>query len=324
MTPPDPLRIGVLSAARIAPKAVIEPARRHGGAVVTRVAARDPARAESFAAEWAIPAVARDYQALCEADDVDVVYVATPAALHHRWTLAALAAGKDVLCEKPLAANANQAAEMVAAAAQAGRRLIEAYHWRYHAVAGRIAELTAGLGRLQRVEGVFALPDMADGDIRWDLSLGGGSLMDLGCYPVQWVRFVTGEEPTVVAAEATVGPPGVDAAMVAELVFPSGATGQIRSSMRGGSEREIGLTVTGERGRLEVLNPLAPQQGNQLVLGRHRETVPAEPSSYDAQLAAVVTALRAGTPVPTEGADSVATMAVIDACYLAAGLELRR
>jgi predicted dehydrogenase len=111
--------------------------------------------------------------------------------------------------------------------------------------------------------------------------------------------------------------------MEAELAFPSGTTGRIVSAMRGDPERVISLVVEGERGRLEVANPLAPQLGNLVRLGDHREVVTAEPSTYAAQLDAVVAALRTGAPVPTEGEDSVATMTVIDACYLAAGLQPR-
>jgi predicted dehydrogenase len=321
----DEVRFGVLGAARIAPLALLEPAARLPGVRVTRVAARQPERARAFALEHGIPGVSASYAELVEADDVDVVYNPLPISLHAEWTIAALRAGKHVLCEKPFASNAIEAAEMVAVAVAEDRVLGEAFHYRYHPLFTRLLEVVASgvLGSLEHLEAVFNVP-VERPDIRWDYATGGGSLMDLGCYPVSWVRHVTGSEPVVESAEAVEDPERVDASISAQLRFPSGATATVRSSMTTGPE--IHLAVVGSRGRVDVANPLAPQLGNNLVIqseAGHSEGPIDAGVTYQHMLRDFVDHVVHGLPYPTQGVDSVANMTVIDAIYQAAGLPLR-
>ena len=321
----NPLRFGILGAARIAPKALVEPAAKLATVAVTRVAARDPQRAEAFAAEHGIDGVASDYRQLITADDVDVVYNPLPMSLHAQWTIAALRAGKHVFCEKPLAANATEAAEMVRVAEDEGLLLAEAFHYRYHPMFGRILdEVGSGrIGKITHIEGSFEV-QIPKPNLRWDYATAGGSLMDLGCYPMSWLRHVTGEEPIVTSAEAVEGPKNIDASISAELRFPSGATGRVRSAMDRGPD--INLTIEGTTGRILASNPMAPQNGNRLtIFSRGGETSgPIEAGvSYDHMLRAFVDFVIHGAPFPTRGADSVANMAAIDAVYLAAGLPRR-
>ncbi len=319
------VRFGVLGAARIAPKALIEPVAALTGVEVTVVAARDRGRAEAFAAEHGVGRVADDYAAVIAADDVDVVYNPLPMSHHAEWTIAALQAGKHVFCEKPFASNAAEAAEMVRVADETGLVLGEAFHYHYHPMFQRILGLVRGgaIGRLEHVEGRFDVP-IAQPDLRWDYATSGGSLMDLGCYPVSWVRHLAGEEPEVVSARASEGPAHIDAAMEAELRFPSGATGLVASAMDRGPA--IALTVVGSEGRIEAVNPMAPQNGNVLSVTTKRGTTsgPVDAGiSYDHMVRAFLDHLVHGTPFPTRGQDSVANMAAIDAIYAAAGLPLR-
>ncbi|MEM9893581.1 MAG: Gfo/Idh/MocA family oxidoreductase [Actinomycetota bacterium] len=321
------LRFGVLGAARIAPKALIDPVAKLPDVQVTRVAARDRGRAEAFAAEHGIAAVADGYQDLIEADDVDVVYNPLPMSHHAHWTIAALRAGKHVFCEKPFAANAGEAAEMIRVAEETGLALGEAFHYRYHPLFGRILdEVRSGrLGRLRHLEARFEIT-IGKPDLRWDYATAGGSLMDLGCYPVSWVRHIVGEEPTVTAAtvEADGDDPLVDAAIEARLAFPSGATATVASSMV--SERGIGLVVEGTDGRVVVDNPMAPQAGNSLTIETAGGTTsgPVDAGvSYDHMVRAFVDHLVHGADFPTRGQDSIANMAAIDAIYIAAGLPVR-
>ena len=321
-----PLRIGVLGAARIAPPAVLAPARRSERVEVVAVAARDVGRARRFAEEHGGLRVAPDYQALVESPDLDAIYVALPAALHARWTERALRAGKHVLCEKPFASNAGEAEQMVAAAVSADRVLMEAFHYRFHPLADRIrAIVTSGeLGRIRAIEGVFTVA-IKPGDIRHDLALGGGGLMDLGCYPVHWARLVAGSEPSVISAEAVTGEPGVDLVMSAELAF-DGPRARIHCSMAPGMERRATLRVRGDDGELFVENPLAPQNGHRMEItgpgGTRVEQVPGA-TSYDYQLEAFAAAVLDGGPRLTGGADAIANMRVIDAIYRAAGMSPR-
>mgnify|MGYP001826472194 CR=1 FL=1 len=320
------LRFGVLGAARIAPPALLVPASRIDSIEVTRVAARDRSRAETFAAEHGIPHVADDYRAVIEADDVDVVYTPLPMHLHAEWTIAALRAGKDVLCEKPFASNAAEAEEMVQVAEEEGRILGEAFHHWYHPMFQRVLTVIRSgvIGSVTRAEGYFNI-EIDQPDIRWQYETSGGSLMDLGCYSVIWVRHAVGEEPAVVSAEAEVGPPRVDAAISAELTFPSGATGLVQSSMIS-QDADIRLVVTGTEGEIVAVNPLAPQKGNTLTIrtasGETSGQIDAG-STYEHMVRAFADHVRHGLPFPTQGRDSIANMAAIDAIYTEAGLPLR-
>ena len=151
------IRIGILGAAKIAPPVVINPSRDNPDFEVVAVAARDPQRAKAYAAEHKIPNVAKDYDALVRRDDVDLVYNALPPGGHARWTIAALQAGKHVLCEKPFAMNAAQVKRMNEAAAKSGRKLVEAFHYRHHNVMKRAVEIARSgeLGKVVRVDADF-------------------------------------------------------------------------------------------------------------------------------------------------------------------------
>ena len=332
MTPAAPLRLGVLGAARITPPAVIEPARRSARVRVVAIAARDTARAQRFALDHGSLRVEPGYDALLESPDVNAVYIALPAALHAHWTVRALRAGKHVLCEKPFASNAGEAEQMVAAAALADRVLLEAFHYRFHPLADRIRAIAASgeIGRIDAIDGVFTVA-IRPGDIRHDLALGGGGLIDLGCYPVHWARLVASSEPAVVSAEATLGAPGIDMSMTAELAFTApdggpGARARIHCSMASGMERRATLHVRGDRGELTVENPLAPHAGHRLEVhgpdGTRTENV-AGGTTYDHQLEAFAAAVLDGGPRITGGADAIANMRVIDAIYRAAGMSPR-
>jgi predicted dehydrogenase len=326
------MRIGLLAAARITTAAVVEPATRIDGADVVAVAARTLERAQVAADRWGLGLAFGSYQELVESPEIDAIYIATPAALHHRWTLAALAAGKHVLCEKPFASNAGEAREMVAAADAAGLVLMEAFHWRYHPLVGQMrAILDSGrLGTIKRVEGTFELSEdvIPRGDIRWDIEIGGGALMDLGCYPVHWVRWAVGAEPTVISAEAVCPEPEIDGRLSAELLWASGTTGRIRCSMIEplGSPTVLRLDVFGSEGKMLVTNPIAPQSGTRLVVetSAGTDTIAVDRSAtYDHQLAAFRDAVELGIAPPTSGAEPIANMVVIDDCYRAAGLQPR-
>lgn len=327
----QPLRFGVLGASRIAPHALINPISKIDSAVVSRVAARDRGRAESYAADNGIPEVSDGYADVLEADDVDVVYNPLPMHLHKEWTIAALRAGKHVLCEKPFASNAAEALEMIDVAKESGLILGEAFHHWYHPFFQRILQLIdlGTIGSLTRVEAYFnvQIPEMYDGrpDIRWDYSASGGALMDLGCYSTIWVRHAVGETPTVVSATATERPENIDADMKAELSFPSGVTGRIECSMIS-DDHDIRLEVVGTEGSITAVNPLAPHTGNSLTIrnqhGESSGTIEAG-VTYEHMCRAFVDHVQVGTPFPTQGDDSIANMVAIDAMYTAAGLPLR-
>ena len=325
------LRIGILGAANIAPTALIKPARSVERATVVAVAARDRARAEAFAGKWSIPTVHDSYGAVIADPDIDAIYNPLPYGAHAQWTIEALRAGKHVLCEKPLTSNAVQAREVAGVAADSGRVLMEAFHYRYHPMMQRAVEVAQGgeLGDLRHVESWMQIPLFKRQDIRFDFALAGGALMDLGCYSIHQLRSLVGEEPAVVSAEAKErsGAPGVDRWARAKLQFPGGATGGFTVSLYGARLLRIGFRVVGSKGELRVFNPAGPHLAHRFsvrLLGgsKRRESFPRVPT-YNYQLEAFCAATLDDGPVLTDPHDSVANMEVIDAVYAAAGLPLR-
>ncbi len=324
-----PLRLGLIGASRIVPAAIVEPAIANDDVQIVGIAARDRTRAEEFASQHNMAMLFDSYAHLIESHDVDVVYISTPPFNHESLTLAALAAGKHVICEKPIAMNAVQAARMVEAAKTSHRVLIEAYHWRYHPMASRItAILSSGaIGEVIDIDAVFSIPLVPAGDFRWNTSLGGGVLMDVGCYPVQWARHVAQCEASVLSAQMVCGPvdrsdASADASMTATLLFSNGITARLHSDMGEGSNLAATLTVAGSRGSMVVQNPLAPQFGNSITVESEgvttRETVE-RGTTYEWQLRAIVEAIQHGTPSPTGGTDSMHTMVAIDSIYTKSG-----
>jgi len=322
------VRIGVLGAAQIAPAALINPAKDDVEVVVAAVAARDVSRAEAFAAKHGITRVHDSYEALIADPDVDAVYNPLPNGLHGRWTRAALAAGKHVLCEKPFTANAAEAREVADLAAKSDRVVMEAFHYRYHPFALRAEEIIASgeLGTLQRVDVAFCFPLPKFSDIRYNYSLAGGATMDAGCYAVHMLRTFGGSTPEVVSAQAKLRDPQVDRAMTAELRFPGGHTGRLRCSMWSTDLLRISVRVIGDAGELRMLNPVLPQLFHRLSVrsadGKRVERFPRR-ATYAYQLDAFAAAVLREEPVRTTPKDAVENMTVIDAIYRVAGLPVR-
>jgi predicted dehydrogenase len=323
-TDAPPLRIGILGAARIAPMALLQPARRVGGVRVLAVAARDPARAGAFAARHGIPRVHPSYEALLDDAEIEAIYNPLPNSLHAVWTIRALDAGKHVLCEKPFAANAAEAEAMAAAAVRTRLVLMEAFHYRYHALFARMRGiLEAGeLGAVRHLEASFCVPILRRADIRWRADLAGGALMDAGCYTMHLLRHLAGAEPEVVSARAIWTKGGVDRWLTADLRFPQGRTARLTCALLSAAFIRVSARVTGDAGTLGVINPIAPQFFHRLRVvnraGRRVERVAGAPT-YDEQLRAFVAAVRRGAPFPTNPSDAVANMRAIDAAYAAAG-----
>lgn len=322
----DRVRFGVLGAARITPEALLRPARDNADVTVVAVAARDVERARAFAARHGIAVVRSSYEELVADPGIDAVYNPLPNGLHGRWTKAALAAGKHVLCEKPFTANATEAREV--AEATGDRVVMEAFHYRYHPVAARMAEIAGSgeLGRLLTIETNICFPLPRFSDIRYSPDLAGGAMMDTGCYAVHMARLLGGGEPEVTSAKARLERPGVDRAMLVELRFPGGHTGTARCSLWSSDLLRLGARVVGERGEMRVFNPLAPHFYHRISVrtdaGKRVEQL-SRRHTYDYQLDAFAAAVLHGAPVLTGPDDSIANMTVIDAAYRAADLSPR-
>ena len=329
--PVEPLRIGVLGAARIAERGIAVPARDTGSRLVA-IAARDPARAEAFARAHGVERVLPSYADVLADPEVEAVYNPLPNVLHGPWNLAAIAAGKHVLSEKPFASDAAEAAEVRDAAHRAGVTVMEGFHHLYHPVMRRLLELVGSgeLGDVVHVEATVAMLPPDAGDPRWSLELAGGALMDLGCYGLHALRSLapwTGGEPEPLTARAgeRAGAPGVDEWMDADLRFSSGATATVRCSMVH-PDRDFSLRVVGTRGEATAPAFVEPNRDDRVLVrtpaGERTEHLGTR-TSYTYQLEAFIAAIRGGTPVPTGPDDAVATMTLIDRCYRLAGLRPR-
>ena len=315
------IRLGILGAARIAKGAIFEPAPGQDGISVHSIASRSLSRAEAMAEEWGVPNIAASYAALISAPDIDAIYIGLPPSEHREWTLAALAAGKHVLCEKPFAMNAAEAAEMEEAARVSGLVLMEAFHYRFHPLFQKLIEIVEGgaLGRIRSFHAQFNVPiRYSDSEFRYDPALGGGALMDLGCYPIHWARTLLGREPRVSAATIGLHASGVDEFFEATLDFEEGVTGFVTSSMREDLPRvlDAGLRLTGERGELIVDNPLAPQLGNRVIVKAEDDETEIsidEGTTYEHQLRHFVDLVNGHVDPVLPAGDPTAQMKVLDA-----------
>ena len=206
----EPLRFGIVSTAGIN-DSLLEACRATGLAEVVAVSSRDAGRAAAYARDHGIPAFHAGHAGLVADPAVEAVYVSAPNALHVEWTMAAIAAGKHVLCEKPFTRRSADARAAVDAAAAAGVTLAEAFMYRHHPqirdLAGRVA--AGELGALRTMRAAFGFTADRPDDILLQPALDGGGLLDVGCYCVSALRLLAGE-PEAVEAEADVGPTGVD------------------------------------------------------------------------------------------------------------------
>jgi predicted dehydrogenase len=320
-------RIGILGAAGIAPQAAIEPARRRNDVIVEAVASRRPGVAAEFAKKHKIAQSFESYEALLAAPNVDIVYVALPPGHHAEWSIAALEAGKDVLCEKPFAVSAAEATQMVAAAQRSGKHLIEAFHYRFHPVFQHMQTRLAAnaVGTIRSIRAELAIEHPAEQkSFHHDKALGGGALMDLGCYTVHMVRALLGQEPEVVAATAKENAQGVDESFTATLQFPPNVFVDLSCSMARGVRAAGLLRIEGDKGNIEVRNPVLPHDGHaireRLNGGTLQHTV-AGNTTYDYQLQHILDVLDGRAEPLTGGNDAIANMRVIDAIFARAGLR---
>src|SRR5579875_990245 len=297
------VRWGILGAAWVAGRAVLPALRDARGAVPLAIASRSPERARELAARHGVPRVHAGYEELLADPEVDAVYVPLPNALHREWTLRALRAGKHVLCEKPLAVDAAQAREMAAAARGRGRLLMEAVMYRFHpAVRELVASLTSH--RVRFLHAVFGFPldpAVAPDTYRLRPELGGGALLDVGCYLVDLTRWLLGE-PAEVDAVWHRGPTGVDLSCTAVLGFPDGAQAALHASLECAEHQE-----------------LVAVHGGGVVRRDRPFTAWRDPHDpYQLMVEAFSAAVLDGDPPPLPLESSIATLEVLDRIRAAA------
>jgi D-xylose 1-dehydrogenase (NADP+, D-xylono-1,5-lactone-forming) len=265
-----PFRWGLLSTARIN-RAIIPPIQASDRHELAAVASRDRDRGEAYAREWGIPRVHDSYETLIDDPDIDAIYNPLPNALHAAWTIRAVRAGKHVLCEKPLATTVADVDAIAREAKAAGVVVTEAFMYRHHPQTLRLKALVdeRTIGKLRLIRSAFTFPLTRTGDVRWEPALGGGSLWDVGCYPVSIARLLAGAEPQEVFGRSRQGKEDVDEAFTGQITL-----GEVVAQFDAGFRAPLRthLEVVGTDGVITASAPFKPGPDARLVVSRGEAT----------------------------------------------------
>jgi xylose dehydrogenase (NAD/NADP) len=267
----SPLRWGLLSTANIN-SALIKPLRASSRNRLTAVASRSQASAEAYAKVWKIGQVFGSYEAMLADPDIDVIYNPLPNHLHAEWTINAIEAGKHVLCEKPMGLMPAEVDAMAAAAKKHGKVVAEAFMYRHHPQTLKVKELveSGAIGKLQLVRGSFTFKMSTDVNIRLVPEWGGGSIWDVGCYPISYARFIVGAEPLEVFGHQVTGSTGIDDSFFGQMRFPGEVYAQFDCGFR--TPFRTHLEVVGSEGAITVRFPFKPGLNEKIKLERLGKT----------------------------------------------------
>jgi D-xylose 1-dehydrogenase (NADP+, D-xylono-1,5-lactone-forming) len=265
------LNWGLLSTARIN-NALIPPLRASKRNVLAAVASRSQTTADAYAKEKKIPRVHGSYEALLADPEIDVIYNPLPNHLHAEWTIKAVEAGKHVLCEKPLALSVDEVDAIQAAARKYGRVVAEAFMYRHHPQTLKVQELvrSGSLGKVKLIRGSFSFMLTREGDVRLDPAMGGGSIWDVGCYPISYARSVLGENPLEVFGQQVRGQTGIDDTFVGQMRFANDVLMQFDSSFV--VPFHSFMEIIGSEGTLNIPNPFKPGADEKIYLSRDGKT----------------------------------------------------
>ena len=322
----EPVRWGVIGCADIAVKKVIPAMLGSDLSQVTAIASRSQERAAATARSLGIPRAYGSYRDLLDDPDIEAVYIPLPNHLHHEWAIAAAEAGKHVLCEKPLSTSSDLAREMVVAAERSGVNLMEAFMYRLHPLWVEVRRLIAegAVGELRSVQSFFSYHNVDPNDIRNKVDAGGGSLFDIGCYPVNVARMLFEAEPTEVMAAIRRDPSfGTDVLTSVVLDF-GGRHATFTCSTQ--LEDDQRVDIYGTEGRLVVEIPFnIPPDRPTRVLSIAGGEPPLDPKivshqidaadQYQVQADAFSRSIREGAPVPTSPEDAVANLEVMERIF---------
>jgi xylose dehydrogenase (NAD/NADP) len=265
------LNWGLLSTAHIN-RSVIPPLRASKRSHLLAVASRSKESAGAYARKWNIPRAHASYEALLADPEIDVIYISLPNHLHVEWTIKAVEAGKHVLCEKPLALSVEDVGAVAAAAQKHGRVVAEAFMYRHHPQTLKAQELVANgsLGTLKLLRGDFSFVLDREGDIRFDPAMGGGSIWDVGCYPISYTRTVVGSEPLEVFGWQVTGPTGIDDTFVGQMRFAGDVYAQFESSFV--IPFHAYMEIVGSEATLIIPKPFKPDVNEKIFLVRDGKT----------------------------------------------------
>lgn len=261
------LNWGLLSTAKIN-HALIKPLNASKRTRLLAVASRSQSSADAYARENKIPRAHGSYEALLSDPEIDVIYNSLPNHLHAEWTIKALRAGKHVLCEKPIALTLAEMDEMTATAKEMGKILAEAFMYRHHAQTLKVKEIVdrGALGKLQLIKGAFTFTLTREGNYRFVKEMGGGSIWDVGCYPISFARMIVGEEPAEVFGWQVEGQSGSDDSFIGQMRFASGVHAQFDSGFKSPSRSY--MEIVGSDAVLKIPDPFKPGEKSELFLAR--------------------------------------------------------
>ena len=315
------IRWGILGAARIN-RRLIPAMRLAGRSELVAIASRDRARGQAYAREWNIAESIHGYEALLADPRINAVYIPVPNSEHVPWTLAAIAAGKHVMCEKPIALTVGDVDRIAHAAASAGVIVEEGYMYRHEPMTARVAALVqdGAIGALRAIVSGFTFSLTDTVNIRLRPELGGGSLWDVGCYPVSYAQLLLGHAPTMVAGMAHWTTSGVDDEFTGMLRFDEGVTASIYSGFRAGPR--TWMEILGSEGTLTVPNPFKPGPLEQLELERNGQleliTVQGSSELFVRQVEDFEASVLDGRPPVVSMSESRRTVSTLAALYAAA------
>ena len=259
------VRWGLLSTANIN-QAVIPPIRASERGELTAVASRSQESADAYAAEWDIPMAFGSYEAMLESDAVDAVYISLPNHLHAEWSIKAMQNGKRVLCEKPFALTVEEVDRVRAVSEETGMVITEAFMYRHHPQAKMAGEIirSGALGEVTAVRGVFSFKMGSRENVRLVPEWGGGSLWDVGCYPMSMAQFLLGGAPQWVFGDQWLGPEGVDDVFMGQMHYEDGRMAQFSCGFR--TPEHAYVEVLGTNGTLKINEPFKPKlSGNDFL-----------------------------------------------------------
>ncbi len=265
------LNWGLLSTARIN-RALIPPLQVSKRNHLLAVGSRSQASADAYAKVNKIERAHGSYESLLAAPDIDVIYNSLPNHLHAEWTIKAVEAGKHVLCEKPLALSVDEGDAIKSAAHKHGRVVAEAFMYRHHPQTLKVQELVkhGSLGTLKLVRGSFSFVLAREGDVRLNPEWGGGSIWDVGCYPISYTRSVVGENPLEVFGWQVTGETGIDLTFIGQMKFANDVHAQFDSSFD--IPFHAFMEIIGSEGTLSIPHPFKPGVNEKIYLTRDEKT----------------------------------------------------
>jgi xylose dehydrogenase (NAD/NADP) len=314
------LRWGLLSTARIN-RALIEPLKSSKNSSLVSVASRTREKAKEYSKAWGIPRFHSSYEDMLSDPEIDVIYNSLPNSMHAEWSIKAMELGKHVLCEKPIATSVEEMDSIISIAKKTGLVIAEAFMYRHHPQTLLIKQMVehGDIGNIQLIYGSFCYTNTRSSDPRFNPDLGGGSLWDVGCYPIGYSRFITGQEVKDVFGYQITGPTGIDLLFSGQMHFFTNVIAQFECSFI--SPFKVYFEITGDKGRIQVPEPYKPGTRTKIVLEQQGQTRTIRVKGtklYQGEVEDIENAILFGTPPRISLEESRANIVTIVTLYKSA------